>query len=289
MNKSFLTFSLTFLVSLSLLAQAPQSFNYQTVIRDINYEVLADQQLTLRLSIIEDDPSGVVAYQEKHSVTTSVIGLVNLSIGEGNVSSGNFESIDWANHTFFLEVAADFNNDNDFIVLGTSQLRSVPFALYALNSGNGVGPLGEQGIQGETGPQALRVIKGYKEKLVHKDLKPTRRTGEDGLPGIPGPQGTRRTRNTRDTERNWSARPDWFTRSKGTGRRITRLARTTGPQGEQGDPGYQEETGARICGIKARKENRKTDCQVYQVHRDHKANKALRVIKGYKEKLVRGT
>ena len=100
MNKSFLTFSLTFLVSLSLLAQAPQSFNYQTVIRDINYEVLADQQLTLRLSIIEDDPSGVVAYQEKHSVTTSVIGLVNLSIGEGNVSSGNFESIDWANHTF---------------------------------------------------------------------------------------------------------------------------------------------------------------------------------------------
>ena len=158
MNKSFLTFSLTFLVSLSLLAQAPQSFNYQTVIRDINYEVLADQQLTLRLSIIEDDPSGVVAYQEKHSVTTSVIGLVNLSIGEGNVSSGNFESIDWANHTFFLELAADFNNDNDFIVLGASQLRSVPFALYALNSGNGVGPQGEQGeqgVQGETGQQGL--------------------------------------------------------------------------------------------------------------------------------------
>ena len=153
MNKSFLTFSFTLLVSLSLLAQAPQSFNYQTVIRDLNYEVLADQQLTLRLSIIEDEPSGVVAYQEKHTVTTSVIGLVNLSIGEGNISSGNFESIDWANHTFFLEVAADFNNNNDFIVLGSSQLRSVPFALYALNSGNGVGPQGEQGIQGPIGPQ----------------------------------------------------------------------------------------------------------------------------------------
>ena len=113
MNKSFLTLSLIFLASLSVFGQSPQSFNYQTVIRDINYEVLADQQLTLRLSIIEDEPSGVVVYQEKHSVTTSAIGLVNLSIGEGNVSSGNFESIDWANHTFFLEVAADFNNDND--------------------------------------------------------------------------------------------------------------------------------------------------------------------------------
>ena len=151
MNKSFLTFSFIFLFSLSLLAQSPQSFNYQTVIRDLNYEVLANQQLTLRLSIIEDEPSGVVAYQEKHNVTTSLIGLVNLSIGEGSVSSGNFESIDWANHTFFLEVAADFNNDNDFIVLGSSQLRSVPFALYALNSGNGVGPQGEQGAQGEQG------------------------------------------------------------------------------------------------------------------------------------------
>ena len=115
MNKLFLTFSLTFLVSLSLLAQAPQSFNYQTVIRDINYEVLADQQLTLRGTGTDISLNA---------------GLVNLSIGEGNVSSGNFESIDWANHTFFLEVAADFNNDNDFIVLGTSQLRSVPFALY---------------------------------------------------------------------------------------------------------------------------------------------------------------
>ena len=39
MNKSILTFSLTFLFSLSLLAQVPQSFNYQTVIRDLNYEV----------------------------------------------------------------------------------------------------------------------------------------------------------------------------------------------------------------------------------------------------------
>ena len=184
MNKSFLTFSFTFLVSLSLLAQAPQSFNYQTVIRDLNYEVLADQQLTLRLSIIEDEPSGVVAYQEKHTVTTSVIGLVNLSIGEGNISSGNFESIDWANHTFFLEIAADFNNDNDFIVLGSSQLRSVPFALYALNSGNGVGPQGEQGeqgIQGETGPQGPVGPQGAQGEQGIQ--------GEDGFPGLPGPQG----------------------------------------------------------------------------------------------------
>ena len=196
MNKSFLTFSFTLLVSLSLLAQAPQSFNYQTVIRDLNYEVLADQQLTLRLSIIEDEPSGVVAYQEKHTVTTSVIGLVNLSIGEGNISSGNFESIDWANHTFFLEVAADFNNNNDFIVLGSSQLRSVPFALYALNSGNGVGPQGEQGeqgpqgeqgIQGEVGPQGEQGIQGPQgEQGIQGEVGPQ---GEQGIQGPIGPQG----------------------------------------------------------------------------------------------------
>jgi hypothetical protein len=258
MNKSFLTFSLIFLVNLSVFAQSPQSFNYQTVIRDLNYEVLANQQLTLRLSIIEDEPSGVVVYQEKHSVTTSVIGLVNLSIGEGNVSSGNFESIDWANHTFFLEVAADFNNDNDFIVLGSSQLRSVPFALYALSSGNGVGPQGEQGIQGPQGDVGANGATGPQGQVgavgatgPQGDQGPAGNDGAVGATGIQGDQGPQGIQGLQGevgavgaTGPQGDQGPAGNDGAVGaTGQGDQGPQGIQGPQGEQGEQGVQGETG----------------------------------------------
>ena len=150
------------LISTALLAQSPpQSFSYQTVIRDASFNIMANQVVTLKLSIIEDEPQGLMVYQEKHVKTTSAIGLVNLFIGEGNVSSGIFDAIDWANHTYFLEVAIDFDNDDNFIIMGTSQLRSVPYALYALNAGNAnQGPAGPQGEQGEQGAPGTNGIDG---------------------------------------------------------------------------------------------------------------------------------
>ena len=82
------------LMSTALLAQSPpQSFSYQTVIRDAGFNVMANQEVVLRLSILEDEPQGLMVYQEKHVETTSAIGLVNLFIGEGNLSSGSFEDI----------------------------------------------------------------------------------------------------------------------------------------------------------------------------------------------------
>ena len=175
------------LMSTALLAQSPpQSFSYQTVIRDAGFNVMANQEVVLRLSILEDEPQGLMVYQEKHVETTSAIGLVNLFIGEGNISSGSFEDIDWANHTYFLQVEIDFDSDDTFIIMGTSQLRSVPYALYALNAGNtdagSVGPQGEQGIQGATGAQGLPGTNGI-DGTDGQD-------GTNGTNGLPGADGT---------------------------------------------------------------------------------------------------
>ena len=137
---------------------------------------MANQEVVLRLSILEDGPQGVLVYQEKHVEITSAIGLVNLFIGDGNVSSGSFDAIDWANHTYFLEVAIDFDNDDNFIIMGTSQLRSVPYALYALNAGNAnQGPAGPQGEQGEQGTPGTNGVDGI--------------DGQQGEQGQQGPQG----------------------------------------------------------------------------------------------------
>ncbi|MAD50305.1 MAG: hypothetical protein CMC95_03255 [Flavobacteriales bacterium] len=201
------------LMSTALLAQSPpQSFSYQTVIRDAGFNIMANQEVVLKLSIVEDDPQGVMVYQEKHVETTSAIGLVNLFIGEGNVSSGSFDAIDWANHTYFLEVAIDFDNDDNFITMGTSQLRSVPYALYALNAGNAnqgpAGPQGEQGlpgfpgtngqdgndgadgIDGDVGPQGPVGLAGPQGlQGIQGETGAQGEQGEQGLPGFPGING----------------------------------------------------------------------------------------------------
>ena len=167
MKKTF-TFLVSITFSVILFSQVPQSFSYQTIIRDANWNPLSNQSVGIRISILEDFTNGVLSYQEEHIANTSQIGLVNLSIGTGVVTSGVFNTIDWGNHNYFIEVAVDVNGGTNYIVMGTSQLRSVPYALYAESSGT-PGPPGPPGSDGLTGPPGP--------------------PGSDGLIGPQGPQG----------------------------------------------------------------------------------------------------
>ena len=152
--KKLFTLLATVTLSVMLFAQAPQSFSYQTVIRDASWTVLDNQSVGIKISILEDVSNGTVVYEESHSATTSQIGLVNLSVGDGVVMTGLFNTIDWGNHNYFIEVAVDVTGGTSYIVMGTTQLRSVPYALYAENSGSSTP--GPQGIQGVAGPQGLQ-------------------------------------------------------------------------------------------------------------------------------------
>ena len=125
MKKLFTVLS-TMIFSVLLLAQTPQSFSYQTVIRDNSWQILANQNIGIKISIIEDAPNGTVIYEESHNTSTSTVGLVNLAIGEGTVISGTFNTIDWGNHSYFIEVAVDVNGGTNYLVMGTTRLRSVP-------------------------------------------------------------------------------------------------------------------------------------------------------------------
>ena len=146
--KKLFTLLATVTLSVMLFAQAPQSFSYQTVIRDASWQVLSNQNISLEISIIEDVANGTAIYTESHSATTNELGLVNLSIGDGGVMSGSWSNIDWGNHTYFIEVAVDVTGGTSYIVMGTTQLRSVPYALYAETSGSSTpGPQGAQGYK----------------------------------------------------------------------------------------------------------------------------------------------
>lgn len=117
--------------SVSILAQAPQSFMYQAVARNAVGGLLANQAVSFQLTVYEGTPGGTVVYQEVHSATTNLYGLVNLEVGSGLVAAGDITTINWGGGSYFLETALDPAGGFAFVVMGTTQLLSVPYALHA--------------------------------------------------------------------------------------------------------------------------------------------------------------
>lgn len=116
-------------------AQAPESMNYQAVIRDGSGDLVASQQVGIRIKILQGSASGNSVYEETYSPTTNAYGLVNLQLGTGSVQSGTFSSIDWGNGPYFVESAVDVSGGTTYVTLATTQFMSVPYALYAKNAG----------------------------------------------------------------------------------------------------------------------------------------------------------
>ena len=84
-----------------LLAQTPQAFKYQAVIRDTTGNVLSNQLISLRISILKGDVNGEEVYSEIHNILTDKLGLVNLTIGQGMEVNQNFSEIPWGEEQFF--------------------------------------------------------------------------------------------------------------------------------------------------------------------------------------------
>jgi hypothetical protein len=77
----------------------------------------------------------LLVYSETHSPTTNLNGLVSVEIGAGTTSD-DFSSIDWGADTYFVKTETDPSGGTDYTISGTSQLLSVPYAMYADISGS---------------------------------------------------------------------------------------------------------------------------------------------------------
>lgn len=119
------------LIVFSTKAQIPQSFKYQAVVRNNTGEVLKNQMVGLQFTIRKDSTNGAVAYKETITSTSNAAGLINLEIGKGTAVIGSFANIKWETGTYFLETSIDYTGGTSFQLLGTTQLLSVPFALYS--------------------------------------------------------------------------------------------------------------------------------------------------------------
>jgi len=130
---------LLFLLSVCIPAFAqfvPQGFNYQSIVRNTDGDPLANQTVTLLFAVRSGAPNGPVSYQEKQTASTNQFGLVNLIIGQGTALTGDFSTVNWGGGAKYLTVSIE-TSPNVFDPLGSSQLMSVPYALYAENVANG--------------------------------------------------------------------------------------------------------------------------------------------------------
>jgi len=132
MKRIFTAFA-TVLITGVILAQNPEAISYQSVIRDSDDQLATNLNIGMQISILQgvDAGSASAVYEERHFPTTNANGLVILEIGSGTIISGDFASIDWANGNYFIKTETDLNGGSNYTISGTSQLLSVPYALFA--------------------------------------------------------------------------------------------------------------------------------------------------------------
>jgi len=117
-------------------AQSPEKMTFQAVIRDAGNALVTNSTVGMQFSILQSTATGSAVYIETHSVATNANGLATVEIGLGNVVTGSFSSIDWANGPYFIKTETDPTGGTAYTISGTTQFLSVPYALYAKEAGN---------------------------------------------------------------------------------------------------------------------------------------------------------
>jgi hypothetical protein len=132
------------LASAAVFAQAPQGIPYQAIARNASGVAIANTAVKVRFSIRDSIATGAIKYQETHNPTTSALGLFSVNVGMGTVVSGTFSGINWGKNAKFLQVELDPAGGETYTDLGTTQMMSVPYALYAgqAATSNGVNSVG---------------------------------------------------------------------------------------------------------------------------------------------------
>lgn len=141
-----------FLTTMLCFGQVPQGISYQAIALDGSGNPIASLPIGIRLSILDSSSSGTVLYTETHTPTTNAQGLYNLVIGQGTPTTGTFSAIKWETNSKFLQIEMDAAGGTNYTLVGSTQLLSVPYALYAgkVDSNNVIGEPDMSPINGYT-------------------------------------------------------------------------------------------------------------------------------------------
>jgi trimeric autotransporter adhesin len=135
--KKLFTLSMVLLITLSVFAQAPQKMSYQVVIRNAANALVTNHAVGIQISILQGSPTGTSVYVETQNPTTNANGLATIEIGGGTPVTGIFAGIDWSAGPYYIKTETDPTGGTNYTIIGTSQILSVPYALYAKTASNG--------------------------------------------------------------------------------------------------------------------------------------------------------
>jgi hypothetical protein len=117
--------------SLCAWAQAPRMFNFQGAARDVSGKIIKNAEIGYSFNIHQDLPDGQLVFTNEGTTTTNASGIFNLTIG---TAAAPIPDLDWSSKQFYLQVGIDQDgptNGYTFVDIGTTQLISVPYALYS--------------------------------------------------------------------------------------------------------------------------------------------------------------
>ncbi len=120
--------------TLVFLNSAPQKMSYQAVVRSISNQLLVNTLVGMKISVLEGGATGTAVYVETQTPTTNANGLATLQIGNGSIVSGSFQTISWGTSSKFIKTEIDPSGGTNYSITGTSELLSVPYALFSLTS-----------------------------------------------------------------------------------------------------------------------------------------------------------
>ena len=120
--------------TIATFAQAPQGFNYQATVRNSAGALIVNQNVLVKFNVYQNTATGTLVYSENQTATTDDLGHIALVVGQGTATTGTFSTINWGSGSYFLGI--ELNSGSGYVAMGTTQLLSVPYALYANSSGN---------------------------------------------------------------------------------------------------------------------------------------------------------
>ncbi len=116
-------------------AQAPDGIRYQGIVRDLDNQLLTNQDVGIQITILQGSENGTNVYRETHTTTTNSAGVFSIKAGAGTVNDGSFTAINWGAGPYFIQQAIDPAGGTNYTISGTTEILSVPYALYADKSG----------------------------------------------------------------------------------------------------------------------------------------------------------
>ena len=138
-------------------AQTPELIPYQAIARDADGNPLSQTNITLNFKIRQDSFSGLVVYDENHTLITDTRGFFTVNIGAGNVVIGDFSTINWAGHNHYMQILMNGSE------IGNQQLLSVPYALHSKTAEQVTFTVSTSGDTLFSGPNSYVIIPGISD------------------------------------------------------------------------------------------------------------------------------